>query len=170
MKEEKTDKKKKVTKELEDRINELEQEVLRAKADLINYRKRKDDEVSEFYKYANSDLIYELLPVLDNFERAIKIDDNDLNDELSQFLSGFKMIYAALKELLEQQGLKEINALGEKFDSKYHDCLFTDKDTNYDDEVILDVLLKGYMYKDKLLRCASVKVNKLEGDAVDKTE
>lgn len=148
--------------ELEEENKKLQEEVLRAKADLINYRKRKDEEVSSYLKYANSDLIYELLPVLDNFERAIKLDDNNLSDEVSKFLSGMKMIYAALRELLEKEGLKEIEALGTKFDANYHDCLFTDNDPEYEDEIVLDVLQKGYMYKDKVIRCAKVKVNKLE--------
>ncbi len=72
------------------------------------------------------------------------------------------MIYAALRELLEKEGLKEIEALGCKFDANYHDCLFTDNDPEYEDEIVLDVLQKGYMYKDKVIRCAKVKVNKLE--------
>lgn len=155
-------------KELEEKIKNLEEEVLRAKADLINYRKRKDDEVASYLKYSNSDLIYELLPVLDNFERAINLDDNNLNDELSKFLQGFKMIYASFKETLEKEGLVEIEALGKKFDSNYHDALFVDVDKDHENEEILDVLLKGYMYKDKILRCASVKVNKLEGDSNEK--
>ncbi len=148
--------------ELEEENKKLQEEVLRAKADLINYRKRKDDEVSQYLKYANSDLIYELLPVLDNFERAIKMDDNNLSDEVSKFLAGMKMIYVAFREMLEKEGLKEIDALGKKFDANYHDCLFTDNDKEYEDEIVLDVLQKGYMYKDKVLRCASVKVNKLD--------
>ncbi len=155
-------------KELEEKIKNLEEEVLRAKADLINYRKRKDDEVASYLKYSNSDLIYELLPVIDNFERAINLDDNDLNDELSRFLQGFKMIYASFKETLEKEGLVEIEALGKKFDSNYHDALFVDVDKDHENEEILDVLLKGYMYKDKVLRCASVKVNKMEGDSTEK--
>jgi len=149
-------------KELNEKIKELENEVLKAKADLINYRKRKDDEVREYLKYATSDLVYELLGVLDNFERAINLDDNNLSDELSNFLTGFKMIYVSFKDVLEKEGLKEIDALGLEFDAKYHDCLFTDCDKEKLDNVVLDVLLKGYMFKDKVLRCSSVKVNKLD--------
>ncbi|HPE14719.1 MAG TPA: nucleotide exchange factor GrpE [Bacilli bacterium] len=154
--------KKNKLKDLEEENVRLQEEVLRAKADLINYRKRKDEEVSDFKNYANADLIYELLPIIDNFERAIVLDDNNLSDELSKFLSGFKMIYAGMKDILEKAGISEMKCLGEKFDSRYHDCLFTDNDPTKEDDIILDVLLKGYIYKDKVLRCASVKVNKLE--------
>ena len=178
MKEEKEIKKEKDKKEhthnkiheLEEENKKLQEEVLRAKADLINYRKRKDEEVSAYLKYANSDLIYELLPVLDNFERAIKMDDNNLSDEVSKFLAGMKMMYAAFREMLEKEGLKEIEALGQKFDANYHDCLFTDNDPLYEDEIVLDVLQKGYMYKDKVLRCASVKVNKLNENKEEKED
>lgn len=166
MEQEKSKKEKKNEKieALEEKIKILEEESLRAKAELINYRKRKDDEVSNMLKYANADLLNALLPVVDNFERAIKIDDNNLNDELSQFLSGFKMIYAGFREILLSFGVKEIECLGQKFDSKYENCLFTDCDNTKEDEVVLDVLMKGYTYNDKILRCASVKVNKIDVD------
>lgn len=167
MAEEKNKKEKKSDKinELELKLKELENETLRAKADLINYRKRKDEEVSNMLKYANADLLTSLLSILDNFERSIAIDDNNLNDELSKFLSGFKMIYASLKETIESYGVKEIECLGQKFDSKYQNCLFTDTDPSKEDEVVLDVLMKGYTYNDKILRCASVKVNKIDASS-----
>lgn len=158
MEEEKTKKKMKKS----DEIKELQDEVLRAKADLINYRKRKDEEVSNLLKYANSDLILSLLPVVDNFERAIALDDSNLTDELSNFLVGFKMIYANFKEILEANNIKEIMCFKEKFDSKMHNCVLTDNDPNYEDGIITEVLLKGYTYNDKILRCPSVKVNKIE--------
>ena len=161
----KKDKKNKLNEELDELKNKnklLEDEVLRAKADLINYRKRKDEEVSNMLKYANQDLLESLLPVLDNFERAIGIDDSNLNDELSKFLSGFKLIYSNFKETMNGFGVKEIDCLGKKFDSSNQNCLFTDSDASKEDEVVLDVLMKGYTYNDKILRCASVKVNKIE--------
>ena len=147
---------------LKEKINALEEANLRSKAELINYRKRKDEEVSNLLKYANSDLLLSLLPILDNFERAISLDDNVLSDEVSKFLSGFKMIYTSFKETLNAHGVKEINCLHEKFDSRLENCVFVDSDSNYENDVVLDVLLKGYTYNDKILRCASVKVNSIK--------
>lgn len=160
-KKEKKDKKDSEILELKEMIESLKEDALRSKAELINYRKRKDEEVSNYLKYASSDLILSLLPVLDNFERAISLDDSALDDEVSKFLSGFKMIYTSLKETLTSYGVKEIDCLHQKFDSKYENCLFTDSDPNYPNDVVLDVLLKGYTYNDKILRCASVKVNSI---------
>lgn len=166
----KQNKKKKEVEELELKIKDLENEVLTAKADLINYRKRKDEEVSNTLKYANKDLLCSLLTIMDNFERAIAIDDNNLNDELSKFLSGFKMIYASLEEILKSNGVKEIECLGKKFDSNYENCLFTDSDKDYENDVVLDVLMKGYTYNDKILRHASVKVNKIDDVNIENKE
>ena len=84
---------------LNKKIKELEEKMLYKDAELINYRKRKDDEVSNMLKYANSDIILELLSIVDDLERAIKIDDEVLDDELSKFLSGFKIIYSKLVNL-----------------------------------------------------------------------
>ena len=82
-------------KELEELNKALTEKVKLAQAELVNYRRRKDEETANMLKYSNQDLILEILPILDNFERAISLDDNDLTDELSKFLAGFKMMYAA---------------------------------------------------------------------------
>ncbi len=133
-----------------------------SKAEMINYRKRKEEETDNKLKYANQDLILEIIPVLDNFERAIKLDDNDLTDELSKFLTGFKMMYASLCEVLKKFGVEEIDCEGKEFDANTMQALMTDSDSNFEDEIVLDVLLKGYRLKDRVIRPASVKVNKIE--------
>jgi len=155
-------------KELEEKIKLLEEESLRAKADLINYRKRKDEETSSLLKYGNSILIEELLLTIDNFERALNIKEENLSPELKNFLMGFKMIYTSLNEMLLANGVKEIDAINQKFDSKLHNCIFTESDPSYEDDIVLDVITKGYTYYDKVLRCASVKVNKIENNKKEK--
>jgi molecular chaperone GrpE len=110
-------------------------------------------------KYANEDMIISLLPIVDNFERAIKLDDNDLSDEVSKFLSGFKLIYGNLVSLLNDADVKEINAEGLEFDPKFHQAVLTEKDETKPSGVVLEVLQKGYTYKDKVIRPAMVKVN-----------
>ena len=109
-------------------------------------------------KYANSDMIIPILTIVDDFERAISLDDNILDDEVSKFLSGFKMIYTRLKKILDDFEVKEIDALNKEFDPKYHQAVFTVKDDR-GPNIVLEVLQKGYMYKDKVIRPAMVKVS-----------
>lgn len=131
-------------------------------AELVNYRRRKDDEIVQKEKYCNQGLICDLLPVLDNFERAIKLDDNDLTDEISKFLSGFKMMYSDLNNILIKYGVAEINRVGEEFDPNLEQALLTDKVSDKKDDEILEVLLKGYKLKDRVIRPATVKINKID--------
>lgn len=148
-------------KKLEEENKNLLEKVKLAQADLVNYRRRKDDEVATTLKYANKDLILELLSVVDNFERAIRLDDNDLTDELSKFLAGFKIMYATLMDILKKFGVEEINRVGEIFDPSLEQALLTDKVEDKQDEEVLEVLLKGYKLKDRVIRPASVKINQL---------
>ena len=111
-------------------------------------------------KYCNQDIITDLIPVIDNFERAIQMDDNDLTDELSKFLAGFKMMYASLMEILKNYGVEEISRQGEVFDSKLEEALMTDNLDEYDEDIVTEVLLKGYKLRDRVIRPASVKINK----------
>ena len=147
---------------LESENQELKNKVLEVTAELVNYRKRKDEETSNRLKYANQDLLGDILLVLDNFERAINLDDNNLSDELSKFLVGFKMIYAQLTEILRKEGVEEIDALHKQFDPTKEDALMVESDENYENDIVLDVLLKGYTYKDRILRPVSCKVNKID--------
>ena len=159
---EKKDKKKKdksKVKELEQQIKELEQKVLMKDADLINYRKRKDEEYSKMIKYANEDLVKEILPVLDNFERAINMDDDNLDDEVSKFLSGFKMIYCHLKDGLEKYEVKAIDGNNKPFDPTYHQAVLTEKRDDLKPGMVIEVMQKGYLLKDKVIRPAMVRVS-----------
>ncbi len=124
-----------------------------------NYKKRNETEKSNMLKYANEDLAKSLLPILDNFERAIRLDDNDLSDEVSKFLSGFKMIYTNLVSILQELEVKEIECKGLEFDPNKMEAVLTESDKNLPSNVVLEVLQKGYTYKDKVIRVAMVKVN-----------
>ncbi len=157
-KKKKHDKNNKEIESLKNRVKELEEKMLYKDAELINYRKRKDDEVSTMLKYANSDIILEILGIVDDFERAISLDDNILDDEVSKFLSGFKMIYARLKKILDDFEVKEIDALNKEFNPNYHQAVLTVKDER-GSNIVVEVLQKGYMYKDRVIRPAMVKVS-----------
>ena len=96
---------------LEDKIKNLEEALLRSQAELINYKRRKDEETNRIIKYAEEDILKGFLPILDNFERAISMDDDNLEDEVSKFLEGFKLMYKQIKDLLEKFEVKEIDCL-----------------------------------------------------------
>ena len=144
---------------LSKRIKDLEEALLRSQAELINYKRRKDEETSRIIKYAEEDILKGFLPILDNFERAINMDDDNLEDEVSKFLQGFKLMYKQIKDLLTKFEVKEMDCLGKEFDPTYHQAVTTGKDESKESGIILEVLQKGYMYKDKVLRTAMVKVN-----------
>lgn len=144
---------------LNNQITILKESLLRNQADLQNYKRRKEEETEKILKYKNEDLIKELLSIVDNFERAIKMDDNDLSDEVSKFLSGFKLIYSNTISILNKYEVKEISSEGVEFDPTYHHAVLTDHDEAKPAGVVLEVLQKGYTYKDRVIRPAMVKVN-----------
>lgn len=141
------------------RIKDLEEALLRNQAELINYKKRKDEETNRILKYAEEDILKGFLPILDNFERAIKMDDENLDDEVSKFLEGFKLMYKQIKDLLEVFEVKEIDAIDKEFDPSTSQAVVMDKDDSKESGVVLEVFQKGYIYKDRVLRTAMVKVN-----------
>ena len=141
------------------RIKELEDELLRSKAEFINYRKRLEDEQVRLLKFCNEDLIKETLPILDNFERAISMDDTNLDDEVSKFLSGFKMIYCNFVNVLKNYGVIEIDGNNKPFDPVYHEAIMTEKRDGVEAGMVLEVLQKGYILKGKVIRPAMVKVS-----------
>ena len=140
-------------------ISELEDKLLREKAELINYRKRKEEETERLLKYSSEDIAKSLLPIVDNFERAINMDDDNLEDEVSKFLSGFKMIYCNFVSVLEKNGIKAIDEANVPFDPAFHQAIMTEKREGVEPEMILEVLQKGYLLKDKVIRPAMVKVS-----------
>ena len=164
---EKKDKKEKKKKDKhEDKLNEaynmiseLEDKLLREKAELVNYRKRKEEETSRMLMYSNEELAKSLLPIVDNFERAINMDDENLEDEVSKFLAGFKMIYCNLINTLEKYGVKAIDGANKPFDPTYHQAIMTEKRDGVEPEMVIEVLQKGYLLKDKVIRPAMVKVS-----------
>ena len=140
-------------------IDDLNEENLRVKAELVNYRKRKDEEVTRMLKYANEDLVEELLPVIDNLERAIKLETEDASEEVKKYLAGVKMIYCNAIAALEKYGVKAIDGNNKPFDPTYHQAVMTETREGVEPGMVLDVLQKGYLLKDKVIRPAMVKVN-----------
>lgn len=155
----KKDKAKEKIEELENKIKLLEEQNLREKAESINFRKRKEEETARILKFCNEDLIKDILPTIDNFERAIKMDDANLDDEVSKYLSGVKMIYCNLVNTLEKYGVKAIDGANKPFDPTYHQAVMTEKRDGVEANMVLEVLQKGYLLKDRVIRPAMVKVS-----------
>ena len=108
------------------------------------------------------DLIKDVLPTIDNFERAIKMDDDNLEDEVSKFLAGVKMIYCNLIGILEKYGVKAIDGANKPFDPTYHQAVMMEHVDGLEPGCVIEVLQKGYLLKDRVIRPATVKINKLE--------
>lgn len=143
----------------EEEKKQLNEKVKLAQAELVNYRKRKDEETQTMLKYANTDLILELLPTIDNFERAIDQTEKSENSEIKKFMTGINLIYQNIKNTLTKFGVEEINRVGQEYDPKLEQALLTDSVEDKEDEVVLEVLQKGYKLKDRVIRAASVKIN-----------
>ena len=144
---------------LKEENEKLKEKILRISAESQNMQRRATEEMARIRKYEGEDFAKKILPIIDNFERAIKLDDNDLTDELSKFLSGFKMIYTGMLNILAESEIKEIDCLNKEFDPNFMEAVLTDKVEGIEKNQVLEVLQKGYMYKDKLLRPAMVKVS-----------
>lgn len=146
-------------KKLQEENKQLTEKVKLTQAELINYRKRKDEEVQTLLKYANVDIVSEILNVVDNFERAIIHANDSENAELKKYNDGINIIYTNLKSILNKFGVEEINRVGEVFNPNEEQALLTDSVEDKEDEVVLEVLQKGYKLKDRVIRPASVKIN-----------
>ena len=146
-------------KEKDEKIKNYEEVNLRLQAEFMNYKRRREEEVSRMLKYSEEEIIKDFLPILDNFERAIKMDDDNLEDEVSKFLEGFKMVYTQIKNMLDKFEVKEIESLGKEFDPTYHQAVMKESIPDKQPGIILEVFQKGYMYKDRVIRPAMVKVN-----------
>ena len=140
------------------KIKELEDKNIRVTAEMINSNRRKDEECNRLLKYKDEDLICNILPVIDNFERALMQSSKDQN--IVNYQKGFNMIYESLKNILSKFEVKEIECLGLEFDPGFHQAVMTDHIEGKKDNEIIEVMQKGYIYKDKVIRPAMVKVNK----------
>lgn len=138
----------------------LQEKVLRITAEMQNMRRRMEEEKGLLLKYEGEELIKKILPSIDNLERAIGMDDTNLDDEVSKFLSGFKMIYGNLNAILASFEVVAIDVLNKPFDPNTMEAVMTEEVSGVESNMVIDVLQKGYTYKGKVIRHAMVKVSK----------
>lgn len=139
-------------------LEELSNRYLRLQADFNNFKRRTEKEKENSYQYAVQDIVTSLLPIIDNFDRALKINIEE--STLESLYKGVEMVYKQLIEVLEAKGLEEIKALGEAFDPNYHHAVAQEENDDYEENKIIEVFLKGYKIKDKVIRPSMVKVSK----------
>ncbi|MSS20381.1 nucleotide exchange factor GrpE [Pseudoramibacter porci] len=139
------------------KVKALTDQLMRLQADFSNYKKRTSREKAEIASYTTEELLKKLLPIIDNLERALAASEND--DGSEELATGIKMVYKELMKTLQDEGLQEIEAEGKPFDPTYHHGVAIGNEDGVEDQVILDVFQKGYMYKDKVIRAAMVRIN-----------
>lgn len=143
-------------KEKDELIAEQEERIKRAVADFENYRRRSEERFEEFVQYASKNLILEILPVIDNFERALKIAREA--EDFNSMIDGMSMILTQLKEILHKEGVEPIEALNKRFDPQLHDAVMCEQNDCYPEDTVVEELRRGYKYKSQVIRPAMVKV------------
>lgn len=127
--------------------------LLRRQAEFDNFRRRTERERSEFLQFAGMELARELLPIVDDFERALKVESSD-----KDYVRGIELIYQRLSEILKRMGVEPLEAAGRPFDPNVHQAVDRVETPEVADQTVLEEYQKGYNFKGKLLRPAMVKV------------
>ncbi|MGN7940764.1 nucleotide exchange factor GrpE [Virgibacillus sp. 6R] len=143
--------------ELEAKLEEAENKVLRAQADFDNFRRRTRLDQEAAQKYRAQSLVSEIIPALDNFERALQIEAD--NDQTKSLLQGMNIVYNQLIQALQNEGVEAIKSVGEQFDPHIHQAVMQVEDENFESNTVIEELQKGYKLKDRVIRPAMVKVN-----------
>lgn len=139
----------------EDQTNEYISYSQRLQADFENYKRHSEKQNAEIIKYANEQLISNILDSYEDLERALNQSNN-----AKELREGVELIYSKLKDILEKEGLKEIPTEGEKFDPFKHEALMAENNDDFENGYIIEELMKGYTLKDKVLKYSKVKVCK----------
>ncbi|MFC0188128.1 nucleotide exchange factor GrpE [Fictibacillus aquaticus] len=143
--------------ELEKQLEESSQRLLRVQADYDNFRRRTREEQAASLKYKSMSLIEQLLPALDNFERALQFESD--NEQTANLLSGMSMVYRQIQEACKNEGLEQIDTIGQTFDPNLHQAVMQVEDESFEKNTVVEELQKGYRLKDRVVRPAMVKVN-----------
>ncbi|WP_058301941.1 nucleotide exchange factor GrpE [Gorillibacterium timonense] len=142
---------------LEKELQESLERSLRAQADFDNFRRRTRQEKEEFAKYASSKVIGSLLPVVDNFERAL--DSSRETRDFDALLKGLEMTFRQLEQLLSQEGVTKMETVGQPFNPELHQAVMQVESDEYEEGTVVEEVMKGYTLGDKILRPAMVKVS-----------
>ena len=140
----------------DEKIDELNDKLKRSMAEFDNYRKRTDKEKSAMYEIGAKDVIEKILPIVDNFERGLNSIPEDAKG--TAFADGMEKIYKQFVKILDDMGVKPIEAVGKPFDPNFHNAVMHVEDENLGENVVAAELQKGYTYKDSIVRHSMVQV------------
>lgn len=142
---------------LVEEVASLKDDLLRNRAELENFKRRNNEERIRERKYALQDFLMELIDVIDIYDKAVKVKTDD--EKLSKFLSGFVMINNRLKQILEHYEVRQIEALNKPFNPSFHSAIETVKVDGVEPNTVVEEIMTGYVYKDRVLRPSMVKVS-----------
>ncbi|EGQ2916164.1 nucleotide exchange factor GrpE [Staphylococcus pseudintermedius] len=138
-------------------VDAKEEQYLRLYAEFENYKRRIQNEAQTQKRYQAQKVLTDVLPALDNFERALKIEGDD--ESFNALKKGVEMVYESLLKALEDNGLEKIKTEGEQFDPNFHQAVMQDENPDFESGQITEELQAGYQLKDRVLRASMVKVN-----------
>ena len=142
---------------LEEEIKASEDKYLRLYAEFENFKRRKNQEIETNNIYKSQKVITEILPSLDNLERALQVDSD--NEEVKALRKGVEMVYEGILNVLKTEGVEEVETENVQFDPNIHHAVMQGEESDKESGVILDTFQKGYKLKDRVIRPAMVKVN-----------
>lgn len=145
------------TEELREQLEAEQNKYLRLMADFDNYKRRAVKDRQEAEKFRAQSLLTDLLPVLDNFDRALAVETK--SEESASLLKGLEMVRNSLLDAVKREGLEDIQAIGEPFDPNFHQAVMQEQEENQDSGIVLKELQKGYTLKGRVLRPSMVSVN-----------
>lgn len=144
------------TDKLKNECKDLSEKYVRLQAEFQNFKKRTEKEKSNLYKFANEKLFVDLLPLMDNMERALASTENGSDG----IIEGLKMIKKSLDDIFTKNGVEAIEAMGEEFDPELHHAVMSDDSEDHASEHVIEEFQKGYKLNDKVIRHSMVKVSK----------
>lgn len=144
-------------KQLAAEVNSLKDMLLRKAAEFENYKRRTENDQLNLIKYAAESFIIKLLSIVDDFERSLPHIENSQDNEAVK--KGIQLVYEKLMKLLEEQGVKKMDAVGKPFNVDYHDALMQRVDDNVPPHTVLEEIEKGYIYRDRVIRHAKVIIS-----------
>lgn len=142
---------------LEEEVNTWKTDYYKVFADMENLKRRLEKEHQNSLKFMMQSFIEQLLPIVDNFERSLAIENP--SEEVQTFLKGYQMIFDQMMNVLKQNGVEVIEAQGKEFDPNFHQAVMSVNDENFDHNIVVEELQKGYKLKDRVIRASLVKVN-----------
>jgi len=156
---EEKDKKDLMIKTLSENVQDLQNKLLYQQAEFANFKRRREEETRNMLKYQNYDMALEIITIVDSLERALDVPSDKLSDDVKKYLEGFRIMYNNLINILNKFEIHQVDVLNKEFDHNTSQALMTEHVEGINPGIVIGVLQKGYLLKDKLLRPALVKVS-----------